>query len=142
MTEFAQFYFLSHIFISLIGATLLIAIWHNIRQRFRQLLEEDETQKRVDKGLLYLSFATFVWVFSGIWSYAGSVFNFEDSNSFQFGIHLFSIVNNMLLLLALFYFYYAPRFIYNNKKKHQNHSLGYSNYFNFNLFTIILFERI
>ncbi|OUR94415.1 hypothetical protein A9Q87_01895 [Flavobacteriales bacterium 34_180_T64] len=116
MTEVAQFYFLSHIFISLIGATLLIAIWHNIRQRFKQLLEEDETQKRVDKGLLYLSFAMFVWVLSGVWSYAGSAFNFENRNSFQFGIHLLSIVNNMFLLLALFYFYYAPRFIYNNKK--------------------------
>ncbi|RKE98294.1 hypothetical protein [Ichthyenterobacterium magnum] len=116
MTEVSEFYNLSHIFISFVGAILLIAIWYNIRKRFKQLLEEDDTQKRVDKGLLYLSFSMFIWVLSGIWSYTGSVFNFENTNSFQFGVHILSIVNNMFLLLALFYFYYAPRFIYHNKK--------------------------
>ena len=116
MTDVSEFYILSHIFISLIGAILLLAIWSNIRQRFSQLLEEDNTQKRVDKGLLYLSLAMFIWVVSGCWSYAGHYFSFENTSSFKFGIHLLSIVNNMFLLLALFYFYYAPRFIYNNKK--------------------------
>ncbi|OUS03408.1 hypothetical protein A9Q86_00400 [Flavobacteriales bacterium 33_180_T64] len=116
MTEVSKFYMLSHIFISLVGATLLLAIWSNIRQRFKQLLEEDDTQKRVDKGLLHLSLAMFVWVISGCWSYVGHHFSFENTTGFQFGIHLLSIVNNMFLLLALFYFYYAPRFIYNNKK--------------------------
>ncbi|MDG5492818.1 hypothetical protein [Psychroserpens sp. SPM9] len=116
MTDVSEFYILSHIFISLVGAILLLAIWSNIRQRFKQLLEENDTQKRVDKGLLYLSLAMFVWVISGCWSYAGHYFSFKEALSFQFGIHLLSIVNNMFLLLALFYFYYAPQFIYNNKK--------------------------
>ncbi len=116
MTEVSEFYILSHIFISLVGAILLLAIWYNIRLRFKQILEEDDTQKRVDKGLLYLSLAMFVWVLSGCWSYTGNLFSFEKTISFQFGIYLFSIINNMFLLLALFYFYYAPKFIYNNKK--------------------------
>ena len=116
MTEVTQFYILSHIFISFVGAILLIAIWYNIRQRFKQLLEENESQKRVDKGLLYLSFAVFVWVISGCWAYIENTYLQENSNVYQLGIHLLSIVNNMFLLLALFYFYYAPSFIYNNKK--------------------------
>ena len=116
MTEVAEFYILSHIFISLVGSVLLLAIWYNIRQRFKQLLEEDESQKRVDKGLLYLSLAVFLWVISGCWSYIGNYFSFENRNVYRFGIHLFSIANNMFLLLALFYFFYAPNFIYNNKK--------------------------
>ncbi len=116
MTEVSEFHILSHIFISLVGAILLLAIWFNIRLRFKQILEEDDTQKRVDKGLLYLSLAMFVWVLSGCWSYTGHLFAFEKTISFQFGIYLFSIINNMFLLLALFYFYYAPKFIYNNKK--------------------------
>lgn len=116
MTDVSEFYILSHIFISLVGAILLLAIWSNIRQRFSQLLEENDSQKRVDKGLLYLSLAMFVWVISGCWSYAGHYFSFEHTQGFRIGIHFISIVNNMCLLLALFYFYYAPWFIYNNKK--------------------------
>ncbi|WP_460217996.1 hypothetical protein [Psychroserpens sp. MEBiC05023] len=116
MTAVSEFYILSHIFISLVGAILLLAIWLNIRQRFSQLLEENDNQKRVDKGLLYLSLAMFIWVVSGCWSYTGHYFTFKHTYGFQIGIHLLSIVNNMFLLLALFYFYYAPRFIYNNKK--------------------------
>ena len=116
MTEVARFYILSHIFVSFIGATLLIAIWYNIRKRFKQILEENDNQKRVDKGLLYLSFAMFIWVLSGCWAYAGNAFSFAETQAYQLGVYLFSIVNNMFLLLALFYFYYAPKFIYNNKK--------------------------
>lgn len=116
MSEVAEFHILSHIFISFVGAILLIAIWYNIRQRFKQILEEGEKQKRVDKGLLYLSFAMFIWVASGCWAYIWNVISFEKTVSYQFGIHFLSIMNNMFLLLALFYFYYAPRFIYNNKK--------------------------
>ncbi|MCG2418163.1 hypothetical protein K8089_03945 [Aequorivita sp. F47161] len=116
MTEVAKFYMLSHICISFIGGVLLLALWFNIRARFSQLLEEDESQKRVDKGLLYLSFAMFIWVISGCWIYGGTVFNFTETQGFYLGINLFSIVNNMFLLLALFYFYYAPKFIYHNKK--------------------------
>lgn len=116
MTELAKFYILSHICIAFIGGILLLALWYNIRNRFRQLLEEDESQKRVDKGLLYLSLTTFVWVLSGCWIYGGTVFNFTETQGYHLTIHLFSIVNNMFLLLALFYFYYAPGFIYDNKK--------------------------
>jgi len=116
MTEVASFYILSHIFISFIGGILLIALWYQIRKQFKQLLEENETEKRVDKGLLYLSFAMFIWVLSGCWAYLGNAFLFTDESYFQLVINLLSILNNLFLLLALFYFYYAPKFIYNNKK--------------------------
>lgn len=116
MTEVAQFYTLSHIFISLVGAVLLLVIYFNIKNRFRQILEEDDAQKRVDKGLLYLSLALFVWVFSGLWAYIGYWFHFYGDFSYQVGVYLFSIVNNMFFLLALFYFNYAPAFIYKNGK--------------------------
>lgn len=119
MTEVAEFYSLSHIFISFIGGILLIAIWYNIRKRFKQLLEENETQKRVDKGLLYLSFAMFIWVISGCWSFFSNQFSFNNTNGYQLGVNLLSIANNLFLLLALFYFYYAPKFIYNNTKNIQ-----------------------
>ncbi len=116
MKEVIQFHNLSHIFISLIGAILLLAIYYNIRKRFRQILEEDESQKRVDRGLLYLSLAMFVWVLSGIWAYVGNRFDFESGFAYQVGENLLSIVNNMFLLLAIFYFYYAPSFIYKNER--------------------------
>lgn len=116
MTEVAKFYILSHICISFIGGVLLLALWYNIRARFSQLLEEDDSQKRVDKALLYLSLAMFIWVASGCWIYGGTILNFTKARGYHLGINLFSIVNNMFLLLALFYFYYAPGFIYHNKK--------------------------
>lgn len=116
MTEVTQFHNLSHIFISLIGAVLLLAIYYNIRKRFSQILEEDEKQKRVDKGLLYLSLAMFVWVLSGTWAYLGSLYGFENALAYQGGVNLLSIVNNYFLLLAIFYFYYAPSFIYKNER--------------------------
>lgn len=110
--DVAKFYSLAHLFISLIGGVLLLAIWYNIRRRFRYILEEEDSQKRVDKGLLYLSLAMFVWVASGAWNYLGETLDFKSEISFQVGISLFSILNNLCLLLALFYFYYAPKFIY------------------------------
>ncbi len=116
MTEVTTFYILSHIFISFIGGILLLALWFQIRKQFKQILEENEQEKRVDKGLLYLSLAMFVWVASGIWAYLGNSIPFKDNSIFQLGIHLLSLLNNLFLLLALFYFYYAPKFIYNNKK--------------------------
>lgn len=116
MSEVIQFHNLSHIFISLIGAILLLAIYYNIRKRFRQILEEDDAQKRVDSGLLYLSLAMFIWVFSGIWAYLGSHFSISDSFAYQVGVNLLSIVNNLFLLLAIFYFYHAPAFIYKNER--------------------------
>ena len=116
MTEVAKFYILSHICIAFIGAVLLLALWYNIRNRFSQLLEEDDSQKRVDKGLLYLSLAMFVWVLSGCWIFGGTIFNYTQTEGYNIAVNLFSIVNNMFLLLALFYFYYAPGFIYHNIK--------------------------
>lgn len=115
MSEVAQFHSLAHIFISFIGAILLLAIWYNIRKRFRQTLEEEDNQKRVDKGLLYLSLAMFVWVVSGTWAYLSGTFAFSYIIN-SLGISLFSILNNLFILLALFYFYHAPPFIYNNEK--------------------------
>ena len=116
MSEVIQFHNLSHIFISLIGAILLYAIYYNIRKRFIQTLEEGENQKRVDRGLLYLSLAMFVWVISGLWAYLGSRFGFADGLVYQGVENLLSIVNNMFLLLAMFYFNHAPAFIYKNEK--------------------------
>ena len=116
MSDVIQFHNLSHIFISLIGALLLLAIYYNISTRYRKLLEEDGNQKRVDRGLLFLSLAMFVWVIAGVWRYIGAHYAFTDSFIFAVGVNILSIVNNMFLLLALFYFYYAPIFIYGNKK--------------------------
>lgn len=116
MSDVIQFHNLSHIFISLIGALLLLAIYYNISTRYRKILEEDGNQKRVDKGLLFLSLAMFVWVIAGVWRYVGAYYSFTDTFIFAVGVNILSIVNNMFLLLALFYFYYAPVFIYGNKK--------------------------
>lgn len=121
-----EFHILSQIFISFIGGVLLLAIWYNIRQRFWKILEEDEKQKRVDKGLLYLSLAMFVWVFSGIWTYLGLGLTdgLFSPQSKQVVRSLFSILNNLFFLLALFYFYYAPAFLYKNEKNVQRLIFG------------------
>ncbi len=116
MSELAKFHLLAHIFISAIGGVLLLAIWYNIRQRFRAILEEGANEKRVDKGLLFLSLAMFTWVFAGIWGLLGHQYGFAETGFGEVGARLFSIVNNLFLLLSLFYFYYAPPFIYNNEK--------------------------
>lgn len=116
MSEVIQFHNLAHIFISLIGAILLLVIYYNIRKRFRSQLEEEASQKRVDQGLLYLSLAMFVWVVSGIWAYVGNSQGFADQFTYRIGVNLFSILNNLFLLLAIFYFYDAPSFIYKNSR--------------------------
>ncbi|CAL2091296.1 conserved membrane hypothetical protein [Tenacibaculum sp. 190524A02b] len=116
MSQVTQFHNLSHIFISLIGAILLLAIYYNIRKRFYQVLEEGNTIKRVDKGLLYLSFGMLVWVFSGSWAFIANHFNFEETLSYQIGVNLLSTFNNLFWLLALYYVYDAPKFIYRNEK--------------------------
>lgn len=116
MSEVAQFHNLSHIFISLIGAILLLAIYYNIRKRFSQILEEDVSIKRVDKGLLYLSFGLIVWVLAGIWAYASNHFSFESTTTYQLGVNILSTINNLFWLLALYYVYDAPKFIYRNEK--------------------------
>ena len=112
MATVIDFHNLAHIFISLIGAVLLLAIYYNIRRRFQQVLEEDDAQKRVDRGLLYLSLALFVWVLAGSWS----LFQDQLGFGYQIGVSLFSILNNMFILMALFYFHNAPGFIYKNEK--------------------------
>lgn len=114
-----KFHILTQIFISLLGGILLLAIWYNIRQRFSKILEDDDNQKRVDKGLVFLSLAMFTWVFSGIWSYLGVSGELASPTVRQLVRSLFSILNNLFFLLALFYFYYAPSFLYKNEKNVQ-----------------------
>lgn len=116
MNEMLHFHNLSSIFISLIGAVLLLAIYFNIRKRFRKILEEEVAQKRVDKGLLNLGLAMLVWVAAGIWALAGSYFGFTNQFIDQVGIHFLSTINNMFLLFALSYFSHAPEFIWREQK--------------------------
>lgn len=116
MSDITKFYSLAHICIALIGGILLLAIWYNIKKRFKQFLEEDDSQKRKDKGLLYLSLALFVWVFSGTWIYMGNFFAFVDTIIYDIGYSFFSVLNTLMLLLALFYFDFAPQFLSKNKR--------------------------
>lgn len=117
--EVEKFHILAQIFISLLGGVLLLAIWYNIRQRFRKLLEDDDNRKRVDKGLVFLSLAMFVWVLSGVWTYLNLSGDLTSSTVAELVRNLFSILNNLFFLLALFYFYYAPAFLYKNEKNVQ-----------------------
>lgn len=114
MTEVVKFHILAHIIISFTGALLLLAIWYNISDRFRQILQEDNSPKRVDRGLLYLSLAIFVWVIAGCWAYLGNAFQFSDALFFRTGNNLFSIANDLFLFLALRYADHAPDFIHKN----------------------------
>ncbi|CAM1364281.1 conserved membrane hypothetical protein [Tenacibaculum litopenaei] len=116
MSEVTQFHNLSHIFISLIGAVLLLAIYYNIRKRFRVVLEEGNSFKRVDRGLLFFSCGMLVWVLSGLWAFTAYTFGFERGLGYQFGVNLLSTLNNLFWLLALYYVYDAPQFIYRNEK--------------------------
>lgn len=116
MSEVTQFHNLSHIFISFIGAVLLLAIYYNIRKRFYSVLEDGNGIKRVDKGLLYFSFGMLVWVFSGSWGLIANYFKFQDTLMYQIGINIVSTINNLFWLLALHYVYDAPKFIYRNEK--------------------------
>ena len=94
----------------------MLALWYNIRQRFKAILEEEDARKRVDKGLLYLSASMFVWVASGCWAYIGTGLNWDHTLYYKVGETMFSLVNNLFMALALFYFYYAPGFIYSNER--------------------------
>ncbi len=116
MSDVTKFYIWAHIFISFTGALLLLAIWYNINKRFKKLLEEDGSKKRVDKGLLYLSLAIFIWVISGCWAYLGNLLAIESSVFYQTITNLCSIANDFFLLLALSYSDYAPQFIYKHEK--------------------------
>lgn len=104
MKDLAIFHTLAHVSIAFIGAVLLLAIWYNIRKRFKARLEENEGQQRVDKGLMYLSLALFVWVGSGVWGYAATLWSFEQRTTYLLGISLLSTLNNLFILLALFIF--------------------------------------
>jgi hypothetical protein len=116
MTDVIRFQILAHILISFTGALLLLAIWYNISHRFKQILQEDNSPKRLDKGLLYLSLAIFVWVAAGCWAYAGYRSQFSQTLYFEIGNNLFSIANDLFLFLALCYADHAPQFIHKNKK--------------------------
>ena len=116
MTDVTRFHILAHILISFTGALLLLAIWYNISDRFKQILQEDNSPKRVDKGLLYLSLAIFVWVVAGCWAYLGNGSHFSQTLYFTTGNNLFSIANDLFLFLALCYADNAPQFIHKNKK--------------------------
>jgi hypothetical protein len=116
-----EFYILAHICISFTGSLLLLAIWYNINKRFRSVLQENDSKKRIDKGLLYLSMAIFIWVISGCWEYFGTLSSSTGVRAFvaayyREGVSLLSILNDLFLLLALFYSDYAPPFIYKNEK--------------------------
>jgi uncharacterized membrane protein YozB (DUF420 family) len=116
MTEVIRFHILAHILISFTGALLLLAIWYNISDRFKQILQEDNSPKRVDKGLLYLSIAIFVWVLAGCWAYLSNGSHFSQTPYFRTGNHLFSITNDLFLFLALCYADHAPQFIHKHKR--------------------------
>ena len=116
MTDVVRFHILAHILISFTGALLLLAIWYNISDRFKQILQEDNSPKRVDKGLLYLSLAIFVWVVAGCWAYLGNQYRFSQTLYFRTGNNLFSITNDLFLFLALCYADHAPQFIHKHKR--------------------------
>jgi hypothetical protein len=116
MTDVIRFHILAHIVISFTGALLLLAIWYNISDRFKLVLQEDNSPKRVDRGLLYLSLSIFVWVLAGGWAYLGSTFEFAKTIYFEVGNNLFSIANDLFLFLALRYADHAPQFIHKHNR--------------------------
>ena len=115
MQQVAQFHFLAHSGISLIGAILILAIYYNIRRRFRAQMSEDGNFLRVDKGLIFLSCALLTWVASGFWGYASALWDIRPAIDIALQ-NVFSILNNIFFLLALYYFDHAPEFIYRNKR--------------------------
>ncbi len=119
MQDVVTFHILALIIISFTGALLLLAIWYNISDRFKQTLQEDNSPKRVDKGLLYLSLAIFVWVAAGFWAYLGNRGGFSQTLFFKTANHLFSITNDLFLFLALCYADHAPAFIHKHKQNSQ-----------------------
>ncbi len=108
-----SFYLLSEIFISLIGAILLLAIWSVIQKKFKHKLIHEIAVKRVDKGLLYLSLSVFVWSISGMITLIGSSVN-EWAWPLLISQNIFSILNSLFLILSLYYFDHAPTYLYNN----------------------------
>ncbi len=109
------FYILSEIFISLIGAGLLFAIWTAIQKKFKYKLSHEITIKRIDKGLLYLSLSLLVWFFSALITYL-NLRIFKNDWLILVSQNIFSIANSLFLILALFYLDNSPQYLYNNKK--------------------------
>ena len=110
-----EFYLLSEIFISLIGAILLLAIWSAVQRYFKNQLSHEIPVKRVDKGLIYLSLSLFVWCASAVVTLFSQ--NVSDSEwTLLIGQNIFSILNSLFLILAIFYFDHAPLYLYNNEK--------------------------
>ncbi len=91
-------------------------MWYNINKNFKRLLLENDSQRRLDKGLVYISLSLFVWVVSGLWTLVAARLGINGGIEHQIGINLLSTLNNLFLLLALFYFVEAPGFIYHNIK--------------------------
>lgn len=114
-----QFYLLSEIFISLIGALLLLAIWSAVQRYFKNQLSHEVSVKRVDKGLIYLSLSLFVWCASAIVTYF-SLTILDSEWTVLISQNIFSILNSLFLILALFYLDHSPSYLYNNKKNARN----------------------
>lgn len=110
MEGLIPFYTLANFFISLIGASLLLAIFYNIRKRFSEKLSTDERMFRVDNGLLFLGLAVSTWMLSAMWTHLDI-----GPPIASLGTIVISILNNLCLLIAISYFQHAPSFIYNKK---------------------------
>lgn len=110
-----EFYLLSEIFISLIGALLLLAIWSAVQRYFKNQLSGDVSAIRVDKGLIFLSLSLFVWCASATVTYINSTTS-ENEWIILISQNIFSILNSLFLILALFYLDHSPSYLYNNAK--------------------------
>lgn len=115
MNSLIQFHNLSHIAISAIGGFLLLAIFYNVRFRFREQLATSDSQERVDNGLIYLSLSCFAWVLSGIWAFFSSYYYFNNTLTHDLGSTLISILNSYFLLTAISHFTHSPSMIYDLK---------------------------
>lgn len=110
-----DFYLLSEILISFIGAILLLAIWSAVQRYFKQQLSHEISVKRVDKGLIYLSLSVFVWCASASVTFLS--LRLPNSEwTLLISQNIFSILNSLFLILAIFYFDHAPSYLYNNKR--------------------------
>ena len=116
MSQVEQFYILAHMGISAIGGLLLLAIWYNIKTRYRKLLVEDDSQQRVDKGLAYLSSALFMWVLAGAWTLLHKTTGLASEQWYYVGLSLCSTGNNLFFLLAISYSSHAPDFLRQHPK--------------------------
>ena len=116
MSQVEQFYILAHMGISAIGGLLLLAIWYNIKTRYRKLLVEDDSQQRVDKGLAYLSSALFMWVVAGAWTLLHKTTGLASEQWYYVGLSLCSTGNNLFFLLAISYSAHAPDFLRQHPK--------------------------